>query len=141
MTTGTTRHDGLECGIIPLSVGSSFNNKSLVPFKARSLHRIHALPWKDLRKGKRNQVEQGRFYQTSANTNRWQFSDLIRVQQQLLQRPCISQYFIGHNSQAAVALVDVINIAVTSLPERHTLHHLKTVFVVFLLDKISDECE
>jgi len=125
-----------------ISSFSSLENKSLVWFKVRSLHRIHALPGKGvIRKIVCNLVRREIFYQRSTDTNRRQFPDLIRVEQQLFQRPCISQYLIGHNSQAAVTLVDVINIAVTSLPERHTLHHLKSVLVIFLLDKNFNERE
>lgn len=61
--------------------------------------------------------------QYDEGTHLGQVANVIGVEQELLQTPCIAEYVLGHGRQRAVALVHEFHLAVAALEYWNALEH------------------
>ena len=58
-----------------------------------------------------------------ASTYPRQFSDLVGIEQQFLERAGVAQHVVWDGEEVAVALVDVVDLLVAGLEQRQTAQH------------------
>ena len=63
--------------------------------------------------------------QTDRQTYAWQFSDLVGVEHEFLERGGVSQHVVGNREEVAVSLVDVVDLLVARLEQRQTAQHCR----------------
>lgn len=62
----------------------------------------------------------------------WQISDVIRVEQELLQAPRVPQDFLGHGGQRAVPLIHKLHLTIAALEDWNALEHCVR-WILFLI--------